>query len=380
MKNERTLDIPSPVMASEPAKSLSPRVRGGHSKAKRRWRWILLGSALVAISMVGYLAMGERLPGTLSGEFTGEALSAGDMARNERLLPVEVSAVEWATGFEVAERFLGRVEVARASDLGFELSGTLNRVLVEEGESVSKGQVLASLDTDRLEAREAELEALVDQAEAALELAETTWDRFRRLVEKQAVSQQDLDNATEQKRRADAGLRQARAQLEAVRVDLAKSTLVAPFDGAIGARYADEGAMLSLGQPVLRVMESGRNEVRVGLPSELAGRLEMGTSLPLRSRDGNGGDAPPWQGQGRVERILPMRDGRLQTVDVILAPDAAISRKVRDGDLMEVGISRRIESPGFWLPRASLTESARGLWAGNAGFFTHSFTGLATGA
>jgi RND family efflux transporter MFP subunit len=170
------------------------------------------------------------------------------------------------------------------------------------------------------------------------------------LVEKRVIAQQDLDDATEQKKRANAGLRQARAQLKAARVDLAKSKLVAPFDGAIGARYADEGAMLSMGQPVVRVMETGRHEVRVGLPSELARKLEMGTSLPLRARDGNGGDAPAWQGQGRVERILPMRDGRLQTVDVILAPDAAISQEVRDGDLVEIGIARRIESPGFWLP------------------------------
>jgi RND family efflux transporter MFP subunit len=326
-----------------------------------------LGIAVAAIGTVGYLAVGEPLPlplaGTRSDASAREAFAAGDVAANERMLPVEVSAVEWATGFEVADRFLGQVEVARASDLGFELSGKLGPVLVEEGEYVREGQVLARLDTDRLQAREAELEAAVDQAEAARELAETTWDRIRRLVEKRAASQQDLDDATEQKKRANAGLRQARAQLKAVRVDLAKSKLVAPFDGAIGARYTDEGSMLSMGQPVVRVMETGRHEVRVGLPSELARKLEMGTSLPLRSRDGNGGDAPAWQGQGRVERILPMRDGRLQTVDVILAPDAAISQEVRDGDLVEIGISRRIESPGFWLPRASLTESARGLWA-----------------
>ena len=363
MDKEHTSNTSSPIPAREPARSLSPRVMGNRSKANRRKRWALLGSALVAVGTVGYLAVGEGLPGTRIDESAGDAFAAGDVAGDERILPVEVSAVEWATGFEVADRFLGRVEVARASDLGFELSGTLIRVLVEEGETVSKGQVLASLDTDRLEAREAELEALVDQVEAARELAEKTWDRTRRLVEKQAASQQELDNATERKKRANAGLRQARAQLEAIRVDLAKSKLVAPFDGAIGARYADEGAMLSMGQPVVRLMETGRNEVRVGLPSELAQKLEMGTSLPLRSRDGNSGDAPAWQGQGRVQRVLPMRDGRLQTVDVILAPDAAISQVIRDGDLMEVGISRRIENPGFWLPRASLTESARGLWA-----------------
>jgi multidrug efflux pump subunit AcrA (membrane-fusion protein) len=79
-------------------------------------------------------AVGEPLPGTRSDESGGEAFAAGDVARGERILPVEVSAVEWATGFEVADRFLGRVEVARASDLGFELSGTLDQVLVEEGE------------------------------------------------------------------------------------------------------------------------------------------------------------------------------------------------------------------------------------------------------
>jgi hypothetical protein len=121
--------------------------------------------------------------------------------------------------------------------------------------------------------------------------------------------------------------------------------------------------MLAVGQPVVRLLETAHKEVRVGLPGEVARELQTGAALPLRSREANGGDAPAREGQGRVERILPMRDGRLQTVDVILAPDAAISQEVRDGDLVEVAISRRIESPGYWLPRTSLTESARGLWA-----------------
>ena len=96
MKHEHAPKTPAPFPAGEPARSLAPRVRGGHSKANSRRRWTLLGSALLAISTVGYLAVGEPLPGTRSDESVREAFAAGTVAGDERILPVEVMAVEWA--------------------------------------------------------------------------------------------------------------------------------------------------------------------------------------------------------------------------------------------------------------------------------------------
>lgn len=278
----------------------------------------------------------------------------------KRLQTVEVIALTEVAGYDVTDIFLGRVEAARSSDLGFELGGTLDRVLVDDGHHVEVGQVIAELNTDRLAARESEMEALVDQARATAEFTETVSARMETLVQTQAVSQQDLENATERRNAAAAGLRRAEAQWEAVRVDLAKSKLRAPFSGTVARRLADEGAMLALGQPVLTLLETDQLEVRAGISGAVARNLKVGDRLPVRPRDSREVEVE-WN--ARIERILPLRDERMQTVDVILKMDETSTISAREGDLIELAFDRRIETPGFWLPRVSLTESARGLWA-----------------
>lgn len=322
-----------------------------------RTGWILSSVAiLIAVGLVAARSM-PRFPDCESGGFLDASGSSESSLRGHRISLVRSVPVLLERGYEVEDRFVGRVEAARSSALGFELAGTIESVRVDDGERVVAGQELARLDTARLEARRAELAATLEQAEATLALAESTLQRLAAAEKARAVSRQQLDEAMERRNTAKAGASRVRAQLDAVEIDLGKSVLSSPYAGTISAREADEGAIVNPGTPVLRILETPRLEIRAGLSADAASRIEVGGRLSVAS-------VPEGIRQARIARILPQRDATTRTVDVIL--EAEEGAALRDGDLVEIVVGRRIEEPGIWLPLSALTESARGLWAAYA--------------
>ena len=305
----------------------------GQSKPPKRRRvrfWLVVSAALLTATG-GWVFAQDSREGARGG--VGKA-----SPEPIRALTVATVIAEREEGYEVVDRFVGRAEAARQSDLGFELAGTLISVSVEEGDFVEAGQELALLDTDRLEARRAELAALLEQMDAALSLADKTLERFRSAVKTNAVSAQQVDEAVERKLNAEAGRNRIQSQINAIDVDLRKSVLVAPFSGSIAVRNADEGAIVSPGQTLLRLLEVDRLEIRVGFSAEAATRLERGANVLAARRSADPVTA-------KVARILPQRDLKTRTVDVILTIDGAAGL-IRPGDLVEVSAGREIEKSG----------------------------------
>ena len=266
-------------------------------------------------------------------------------------LAVEIGRVEPETGYTVRRDFAGRVESRRASQVGFELGGELDRVMVEEGDFVSAGAALAHLDTARLEARLAEANAALAQATSGSELAARTLERSREAAGFDGISAQELDLAIDAEATAKAGLAAAKARVNSVEVDLAKATIRAPFDAIITSRFVDEGQIVPAGQPVLGVQETAAPEVRIGVAGGLSRTLEPGQPQTLIV-DGQAIDAT-------VKAVLPLRDPATRTVDVILSIQNA---DVLPGDLARLSLEQRIDEPGFWLPIGALAEGSRGLW------------------
>lgn len=287
----------------------------------------------------------------LAGCSGGEAEHASEAPRT---LGVRVVVAREAPRGETSYRLTGMAEAARDTEAGFELAGLLAELMVDEGDTVAVGQALARLDTERLRARQAEVEAALAEAQSALDLANSTFQRTRDALDRKAVSAQALDEAKRQLRASEAAVAQREAQLRSIEVDLDKSTLRAPFDGTVAARYRDEGAVVGAGAPVLRLLERTRMEVRLGVSPASAARLGVGQSVPVFH-----GREPI---NGTVAAILPARSRQARTVDVLITL-AQDSPTLRDGDLVEVELPRVIEEPGYWLPRTALTENQRGLWA-----------------
>ena len=319
------------------------------SRPMRRGLYLML-PLLAAAVLVAWSAVG--------GSTSSATTAHSEPPVAEATLRVATRIAEMQASYEVERAFVGRVEAARSSELGFELAGRVDRVLVEEGDRVAAGQRLAMLDRQRLHSRLEELAAALDEARAGRELAAATHARVAEAADLDAVSAQEHDEARLGLRLREAAVRQLEAQIRSLEVEIAKSTLRAPYAATVAMRLVDEGEVVAAGQAILSLLEASRLEARVGTAADQAAALSPGDAIDVTVR----GESFPT----RVKAILPDRERRTRTVTVLLSFDAqpASGRAaVRNGDLAEVVLSRQVAESGLWLPAAALTESVRGLWA-----------------
>lgn len=318
---------------------MAHRAKSSFHSRSPRVTWPTIAGVALALGAFGWAARSREV----------------ERAEGPGVLPLVVptASVTWKDHYTVTRSFVGRVEARQDSALGFEISGMVEAVLVEEGEVVASGDVVARLDSARLRARRAELAAEVEQARSDAELAQLTLDRLTEAREREAASIQEWDEADKARDAALARQRRAEAALDSIDVDLDKTVIRAPFDAFVAERSIDTGRVIDAGTPVVRLLERDRPEVRFGLGGSAIDAVFLGQEFSMRIRDR--------EVRGVVTRLLPTRDRASRSVDVIVELDAELDG-IRAGDLARIDIERQVDERGFWAPIRALTEGVRGLW------------------
>jgi RND family efflux transporter MFP subunit len=266
---------------------------------------------------------------------------------------VAVMAVGASDGYTVSRRFAGQVEAAAQTDLGFEVDGRITEVLVDEGDLVAAGTVLARLDTSALIPERAGLEAELAALAADAELARLTLARNDALAERGFRAAAAQDDARLALARAEAGMAAVRARIAGLEVRLDKSVLVAPFDANVGARLADPGQTAAAGQTVLVLFDSGPAQARVGLPPDLAAGMTVGDAVQV--------DLGGAVLAAHIRQIRPDLDPGTRSRSVLLTLPAGATPVL--GETVALILDQRVEEPGFWVPLNALREGARGSWS-----------------
>lgn len=185
------------------------------------------------------------------------AMAAAKLSLSVTLTPVQRSA------WPVQVRGQGDVAAWQDVPLASEVSGLkLAQVLVEVGDTVRAGQLLARLDAATVQAERAATQATVAEARAALTQAELNAQRSQRLSPTGALSQQESVQYDTQLKTAQARLEAAQAQLALQDLRLLKTEVRAPDAGVISARSAVPGAFVQAGTELFRLIRQGRLEWR----------------------------------------------------------------------------------------------------------------------
>jgi RND family efflux transporter MFP subunit len=233
-----------------------------------------------------------------------------------------VSVVRAQTGtIEAVLELSGNLVPETRVDIRSKMPGTLDKVLVQIGDRVTEGQILATLDRREIDAQVdaaaaavAVVRAGVDAADAALQNAAQEVERARNLYEKGALPKQRLDAAETQWRAAraqrdlaTANVEQASATLRRAREVERDATLRAPMTGVVVARNYDAGSLIGPGtdKPVLAVADLRVLKLEAGVSELDAGRLKVGAAarLTLPALPGETFD-------GRVAALAPEVDTR----------------------------------------------------------------------
>ncbi|MFN3231135.1 MAG: efflux RND transporter periplasmic adaptor subunit [Alphaproteobacteria bacterium] len=288
-----------------------------------------------------------------AGTATLHLRAAVDPGAASPALPVSVMTATKTDGYEVRTRYAGRLEADRETRVAFERGGLITGVLVDEGDTVQEGQVIARLDTQPLLAQRDRLRAQRAQVAADLELSRLTEDRQAFLVEKGHVSRQRFDEARLQTKALNARLAEVDANLRAIAIDIDKSVVRAQFAGTVSQRLVDEGAVVAAGTPVVDLLETGAPKARIGLSPDIAATLTPGTPYDLKvgNRSLN----------ATLESLRPDISNESRTVHAVF--DLPGTNGLPLGEVVHLEIGRIVEAKGFWLPVTALSEGRKGLWS-----------------
>ena len=256
---------------------------------KRRKRLVLLGAGAAALLAGGVLVLQATRQNSRD-------VSAYTVTAERGSLP----------GVVVAS---GEIEARRRVNVSPKRQGLLEELLVEEGDTVIKGQLLARMDPGDFRDRMDELKALERQAQADFEARRADFQRRERLFQREAISAADRDDFRARYLTSKASLAAAQERIQQRSVEGSELLIRAPFDGVITQRFAEPGAFVTptttasatAGATSSSIVELSQGlEVAAKVPESDIGRIRVGQTASVRV------DAFPDQRfSARVREIAP---------------------------------------------------------------------------
>lgn len=152
------------------------------------------------------------------------------------------------------------VAAAQRADLSFRVGGKINEILINEGEDVQAGQVLARLDT-------ADLQLVVDEKSATYKRTDADFKRAKDLIGDGYISRTDYD-------KLEAAYQTAKAALDNANNELSYAELIAPFNGSVSRRLVENFEEVQPRQPVMELRALDTLEIKFDVPENLIQRIK----------------------------------------------------------------------------------------------------------
>jgi RND family efflux transporter MFP subunit len=313
------------------------------------------------------------------------AKTQGGEARQVRVVKAEESRL--ARTVDVS----GTLAADQQATLGLKVAGRLEKILVDIGTPVRRGQAIARLVPTDFELRVTQAQtalvqarvrlslppegpdavvgpeqtAGVRQAAATLKQAQLTLERMKRLHEQQLIPRSDLDaaeaslgvadgryqEAVEEARTRQAILGQRRSELGLAEQQLTDSVLTAPFDGIIRERLANAGDYVAVGAPIAVLVQVHPLRLRLAVPEREAAGVKVGQRVDLTV------EGDPEKHAGRVARISPSisEDNRTLMVEAEV-PNAG--GRLRPGSFARAQIVVLAADSAVLVPASSIVSFA----------------------
>jgi RND family efflux transporter MFP subunit len=211
------------------------------------------------------------------------ATSCGDgdkktVADNSPAVAVTVSSVSSGD----SNSFLttsGKIEAVNSANLSTRMMGYVDRIYVQVGEQVRKGQQLISISNIDLSAKLAQVSAGITEATAAFNNAEKDFNRFTALFNENSASQKELDDITANYTMAKARLEGAKQMKNEVNTQFSYANIRAPFSGTVMNKFINVGDMANPGMPLLEVESPGKFQVLAMVPESEILQIKADTDV-----------------------------------------------------------------------------------------------------
>jgi RND family efflux transporter MFP subunit len=210
-------------------------------------------------------------------------------------------------------RVVGTVETSNDIMISAEVNGRVIAYKVGEGATVKAGQTIVKIDDSKLKQEKARLEAVTSQTK-------DQYERLKKVYEEDGIgSELDYLNAKYT-------YEQSKSALESIKIDLANTSIKAPFNGEVETIMVEQGEMVSMGMPVIRLIGSDTYKITAGVPARYSEAVQLGDKVDIwfdtqvrdtlhTSINYVGGSINPQNRTFRIETKLPK--GKSYKIDMI---------------------------------------------------------------
>lgn len=269
---------------------------------------------------------------------TGCTGKKGDHQKVEPI-KVKVSKVQSYSSNDL-QSYVGVVEEESAAALSFSVQGMVERIYVSEGQSVTKGQLLATLGKENLQSS-------YDAAVATLKQAQDAVNRLQQLYNNKSLPEIKYVEAQTK-------LEQARSMAEISKKNLSNVQLKAPFDGVIGKKYIEIGENAIPGNAAFNLLKIGSVKVKVAIPEDEISNITLGRVATV--------DIPAANALGRSGKIV---DKGISAHPISHSYDIKIAltnsnRELMPGMVCRVWLDKKESSTAIVLPNTAVQLSPDG--------------------
>lgn len=272
--------------------------------------------------------------------------------------PVKAMEIKEET-YPITLDYIGTIDTKEIKNISFKVPGKIKKIDVNEGDFVSKGMAIASLDVTDLSFNLDSAKAQKNMAEANLNKAKEdskftldNYNKISKLHKDGAVSQQQFDEAELKLKVSRASLEattaqyeQAKANYESIKNTISDATIVADEAGYVVDVISKEGENISSGMPVI-LLRPEKQIIHVGLSQEDVKKVSIGQSAKVVLDD--------FKGEGKISNIdyIPDQQSRTYDTEIEMTKEFS-SEEFLIGSIAKVSINVN-DKKGIWIPVRTL--------------------------
>jgi len=200
----------------------------------------------------------------------------------DECVPVQTATVE-TRDLKDTVRGIGTLEAIQEVMIRPEINGLLEAVHFEEGSRVEKGELLFSIDDNKIREQLNAKKAALEEARANLENARLVYNRRQRLYKQDLGTEAARDQAEARFKALSAQVERLKAEIAGTRESLADTRIKAPFDGLIGERHVDAGEWVKAGAALAPLVQVERLKIAFTVPEKYAGQVAPGQSVAVHA-------------------------------------------------------------------------------------------------
>lgn len=206
-------------------------------------------------------------------------------AETEKITTVEV----YAPGHYEAGNIItsGRIAAENTAIIATRVMGFIDKIYVNEGDKVTKGQLLLTVNSTDIAAQQARAQAALNTAIAAYQIAERDYNRYSNLYQQGSASAKELERMQLGKTSAASQVEMARQSLREISNMFSYTRIHAPFSGTVTKKMIDVGSMANPGMPLMAIEQGGRLNVSAMIPESIAGSVAEGDSVSVTVKSAN---------------------------------------------------------------------------------------------